>query len=441
MDLNAGLEGFEISVTFADKVQANNSGTVTNNTTTALTNVKYSVTDATKKEVSATPVADDITGNVIIPETVYIGEEPYTVTSIPENAFLDYNNITGVYIPGTVKTIGDNAFAECDLIMTIQLAEGVEIIESCAFMECYMLSGELVLPDSLKVVESGAFNMAGEESQFILTFGENLESIGASAFSTIGIANNKIVIPNKVKTIGSTAFAAVRSREIFVPKSVISIAVEAFGYCDYVTSFVVEDGNTKYHSAGNCLIETATGTLMQVFASSVVPTDGSIKIIGERAYSYVNVKSVNIPQSVVSIAEDAFLYNIYLESITVGTGNTKYYSAGNCLIEKTTERLILGCKNSVIPNGVKIIAKYAFYYVNIKRLVFPASVIRFEDFAVWFCDNLIEIVIEATTPPELGGFRGNIGDCPIYVPAESVDAYKAANGWKNEKDKIFAIGS
>ena len=341
MDLNAGLEGFEIAVTFTDKVQANNSGTVTNNTTTALTNVKYTVTDATKKEVSATPVADDIAGNVIIPETVYIGDEPYTVTSIPENAFSGNANITSVFIPSTVKTIGESAFDCCCYLVDIQLSEGIERIESCAFTDCYWIS-ELILPDSLEYIGSSAFDFLGESTQVTVKFGKNIETIEGSAFSSTGIVNKELIIPSTVKTIGSAAFSG-----------------------------------------------------------------------------WLN-----------------------LEKITVESGNTKFYAEGNCLIETLTGRLIKGCKNSIIPNDatIKKIDSYAFWGCDIEHLTIPASVTFIGDYAVAYCKMLREVIIEATTPPTLDmgdSFWGT--EYPIYVPANSVNAYKTANGWEHFVNRIFPI--
>ena len=59
--------------------------------------------------------------------------------------------------------------------------------------------------------------------------------------------------------------------------------------------------------------------------------------------------NVTIPSSVTSIGNSAFSGCIGLEKISVVTGNPKYHSAGNCLIETKTKTLIFGCKNSIIP--------------------------------------------------------------------------------------------
>jgi len=53
---------------------------------------------------------------------------------------------------------------------------------------------------------------------------------------------------------------------------------------------------------------------------------------------------------------------------------------------------------------------------------------------------LTSVIIESTTPPESGGYEfDNTNNCPIYVPSESVETYKAASGWSSYASRIQAI--
>ena len=58
-------------------------------------------------------------------------------------------------------------------------------------------------------------------------------------------------------------------------------------------------------------------------------------------------------------------------------------------------------------------------------------------------DNLTSVTVQATTPPTLdnNAFVGTRFNLVIYVPAESVDAYKVAGNWSNYASKIQAIPS
>jgi hypothetical protein len=62
--------------------------------------------------------------------------------------------------------------------------------------------------------------------------------------------------------------------------------------------------------------------------------------------------------------------------------------------------------------------------------------------AFWNCSRLTILTIENATPPDVRGlaFEGVSKNITIYVPAESVEKYKTAEGWSEYADKIKAIG-
>lgn len=81
----------------------------------------------------------------------------------------------------------------------------------------------------------------------------------------------------------------------------------AFSDVRYCNSLTVDEANTVYHSDGNCLIVTATKTLIAGCNTSVIPFDGSVEVIGEYAfYNRKNLTSINIPDAVTTINRYAF---------------------------------------------------------------------------------------------------------------------------------------
>ena len=100
-----------------------------------------------------------------------------------------------------------------------------------------------------------------------------------------------------------------------------------------------------------------------------------------------------------------------------------------------------------IGDNVVTIGDKGFYYLNSITLVtIGDSVTTIGDDAFYNCSNLNSVYCKAITPPNIGKrafakydyeyyYDVNIG-CSIYVPTESVEAYKSADGWRAYADYI-----
>ena len=78
---------------------------------------------------------------------------------------------------------------------------------------------------------------------------------------------------------------------------------------------------------------------------------------------------------------------------------------------------------------------------GLTTLVIPSNISSIGGYAFRDCIGLTSITVESVTPPTLGGIYAfnNTNNCPIYVPPESVDTYKAASGWSSYASRIQAI--
>ena len=134
-----------------------------------------------------------------------------------------------------------------------------------------------------------------------------------------------------------------------------------------------------------------------------------------------------------SIGQIAFLSCIGLTNITIPDSVT---SIGNTAFSKCT-----GLTNVTIGNGVTSIGSSAFYNCSkLTNVTIGNGVTSIGDYAFSGCRGLTSITIQATTPPSLDSSTFDItNNCPIYVPAESVNTYKAATKWKTYASRIKPI--
>ncbi len=83
---------------------------------------------------------------------------PNSVTFIGDGAFADCANLTEVTLSNSLKKIGDHLFCGCNKLSSINIPDGVKIIGRFAFQYCVNLNRRIILPDSVELIEEGAFD-------------------------------------------------------------------------------------------------------------------------------------------------------------------------------------------------------------------------------------------------------------------------------------------
>jgi hypothetical protein len=149
---------------------------------------------------------------------------------------------------------------------------------------------------------------------------------------------------------------------------------------------------------------------------------------------------------VTSMGTNPFSNCPSLGQIIVSSGNTVYDSRGNCnaIIKSSTNELVSGCKNTVIPNSVTSIGSSAFYWcTGLTSIVIPNSVTSIGSSAFYYCTGLTSMVVMADNPPTLEGsyvFYNVSKSISVYVPCSAVEAYQNASGW-NEFTNMIGLCS
>jgi len=152
---------------------------------------------------------------------------------------------------------------------------------------------------------------------------------------------------------------------------------------------VFEDGKT-------CSIEGYMGTSQIVNIPSIINGKGVTRIGYGAFSSCVSLTSIIISKSVTNIREGTFLGCSNLTSIVVEKGNPIYDSRNNCnaIIETSTNKLIVGCQNTIIPNSVTSIGDFAFSRCSsLTSIVIPESVIDIGWNAFNGCSSLASVEI------------------------------------------------
>ena len=195
-----------------------------------------------------------------------------------------------------------------------------------------------------------------------------------------------VEIPDSVTEIGPGAFSGCTSLiSIEIPDSVKKIGECAFDYCSDLMSVEIPDSVT----------EIGPGAFWECHSLISIEIPDGVTKIGRSAFADCRrLTCIDIPDSVTEIGLDAFALCNNLSYIVVSNNNPRYKSIDNCLIEKETDTILLGCNNSIIPDGVKKVGGGAFSSCGkLTGIVIPDSVTEIGDSAFNLCTSLKSIEI------------------------------------------------
>ena len=224
------------------------------------------------------------------------------------------------------------------------------------------------------------------------------------------------------RSISSTILTPMSStlKEIIFPNT--SFSLTSTSYCPSLKALIFpkNSGLTSLYAFPNLYSATA---ISLPFGLSSIAASGFTNC--------TNVNDIIIPEGPTSIGNSAFSECTSANRIIIPEGVT---SIGQSSFSKC-----VNCKKLFLPEGLLTIAANAFYCIfNLEYLTIPSTVTSIGNYAfaanTYSTAQFKEIHVKPTIPPTLGS--GNfataasvMANYKIYVPAESVDAYKAATNW------------
>ncbi len=275
-------------------------------------------------------------GSVSNPYMILLKAKSYDITScvihedtelVRPNAFYGTDKTLQYNIKNNVKYVGKASnpyYFLFDASLYNDIDNDTEIIGSYAFSNSNITS--IYIPTSVKVIGAYAFENCDELTTVSFSSYSRLVSIERGGFS--GCENLKSLnIPDGVQYIGAGAFAScLRIDSISIPKSTERLD-DAFSSHYYLSNISVDEENLIYSSSGNCLIDKTTKTLIRGGRNSVIPSDGSVVIIGEDAFKGCTFESISIPNQITRICRDAF-WDCYLLSYIYIPNSVEYLGSG-----------------------------------------------------------------------------------------------------------------
>ena len=303
--------------------------------------------------------------------------------------------------------------------------------------------------------------------------------IDSYAFYHCDGLNGTLVIPNTIMEIGDDAFDYCGFTGIVnIPASVEDIGYTPFYCCDGIDGFVVDPANEYYDSRDNCnaIVRTYSNKLEIGCKNSTIPNTivsieedafnhvrdltsitipSSVTSIGGWSFWFTGLTSINIPSTVTSIGTNPFAGCADLTAITVESGNPVYDSRNGCnaIILTSSNELLAGCQNSVIPDEVTRIGDNAFYYISTLagELVIPEQITSIGEYAYEGCSGLTGSLIIPNTVLEIGesafahcdGFDGRLvlSDALTTIPSWAFEECHGFTGSLEIPGGVTTIGA
>lgn len=398
--------------------------------------------------------AFDFVGDNYLCYNITSSSEPYTVEVTYQAHFSgeNYYGMTSIIIPNSVEhngityavtSIGADAFLNCFALKSITIPESITNIGYRALRNCTALTS-ITIPNN--VTSIGEYAFCGDTLLTSITIGIGVTSIGNRAFSDIGKLSKFVCLSPHITSINDFSLSNCSSLDTVIAYAAfLNISEESLANASKQLQYVsVLGGELTDNAFGFFRRSNKTLKVLDLTnATNTTITDEALKNCHNIEELYlpsnlthipymgvaecVKLPTITIPASVVEIEGRAFENCRMLSSVDfaedgalVRIGDWAFY---NC--HELT--------NITIPEGVTEIGHAAFYGCTyLTEITLPSSIQEVADNGFAFCGKLQKMHVKATTPPTIYSKTFEGVDCamPVYVPNESVDAYKEALYWK-----------
>lgn len=429
---------------------------------------KFTAYDFTFSESEATITGGAVSGKIVVPSTVAVGEVEFSVTAISDGSFEGANSLTAAVLPDTVKSLGARSFYNCAALRTIDLG-GAQTCGELAFFGCAALSA---VSGENATYNSGVLELGGE-----IVFAENAEGdVSSNAVKVVrgAFAASSVtrVTLAECESVEEGAFDGCSELVEFYAPKLISLQ-SAFDNCAALKSVNLGSAAIPPREFYGFALLTEVATTSTVIGAYALSGTGITTVniasgafLGEGAFKDCAALTVvsGDPRTVSSYAFSncvsltSFAFSAALESVgafafdncrslSEFTGESENFFTNGGALYGSDGRLVRypSAKSgaAILPDVCKYIGarafegaiidavyadaieigEYAFLdCASLSAAEFGESLARIERGAFFGCDNLITLTLSSLLPPVAQNvFDGNAESLRVYVP--NVTAY------------------
>ena len=317
-----------------------------------------------------------------------------SVIEISEDTFAPIEELTELWIPDEVEVVRTEAVTRCLNLQSIYLGRNIKYIETGAVCFCYGLKKISVHPENTYyksvdncLIELNTGRVILVANGATIPSDGNARIIAAGAFSCwrgSALDYEEFSIPDNIITIEDSAFTVVHGENAIDDKFY-------YGGIAYVGNknnpFMVVVGchpdcrELSFHRDTKILYK------LNGEHDEIIIPDGIISI-SAGALVETQYSKLFIGKDVNHIGAPLNFFNQQYVDFEISKQNEKYYVRNNCIIEKNTVRLVIGNESGIIPEGTRIIGKYAFANTDVLEISMPNSIIAIEKSAFECCSAL-----------------------------------------------------
>ena len=333
-----------------------------------------------------------IEGNTVVGLTDYGRKQskivvPDGINKINSTAFLNCNNLASVKLPSSVNTIEEGAFSSCFNLREINIPSGVTEIKDSTFNSCINLS-KVNIPDTVAKIGDGAFVMCVSLSELLIP--SSVSEIADNAFemcTSLVIKYQEEDIPFEWKDnlhmfgdidISFPIVYNCKNNDVANDGYVYVVAKNGIQYA-------IKDSVAKV--SGHSYIDKNLVIDEKITYKGV---DYPVTEIGDLSLCFSDIKTLRIPSGVKKIGKGALVFCVGLNSVDLPIGLE--------VIDESAFTLDVELKKVNIPNTVVSIGADAFWSCDIDEIVIPNSVKSIGKNA--FKDCYTDIYCEAQSQPD-----------------------------------------